>query len=78
MSSENPPGNACYVLAVMLERKKVLKQVRTEQSENGRLLIYEHSESGDVFIVSDPQLRLDEVESVQDEVGALLRNAAAA
>jgi hypothetical protein len=78
ISSENPPANACYVLAVMLERKKVLKQVRTEQSENGRLLIYEHAESGDVFIVTDPQLRLDEVQSVQDEVGALLRSATAA
>ena len=78
IGSENPPANACYVLAVMLERKKVLKQVRTEQSESGRLLIYEHPESGDVFIVSDPQLRLDEVQSVQNEVGALLRSAAAA
>ena len=77
ISSENPPTNACYVLAVMLERKKVFKQVRTEQSENGRLLIYEHPESGDVFIVPDPQLRLDELQSVQDEVGALLRSAAA-
>jgi hypothetical protein len=77
MTSENPPANACYVLAVMLERKKVFKQVRTEQSENGRLLIYEHPESGDVFIVSDPQLRLDELQSVQDEVGTLLRTASA-
>jgi hypothetical protein len=78
ISSENPPANACYVLAAMLERKKALKQVRTEQSENGRLLIYEHPESGDVFIVADPQLRLDELQSVQDEVGALLRSASAA
>jgi len=77
-SSEDPPANASYVLAVMLERKKVLKQVRTEQTENGRVLIYEHPESGDVFIVSDPQLRLDELQSVQDEVGALLRSASAA
>src|SRR5690348_13343207 len=36
MTSENAPANACYVLAVMLERKRVLKQVRTEQSDNGR------------------------------------------
>ena len=78
ISSETPPANACYVLAVMLERKKVFKQVRTEQTENGRVLIYEHPESGDVFIVSDPQLRLDELQSVQDEVGALLRTASAA
>jgi hypothetical protein len=59
----------------MLERKRVLKQVNTEQSANGRVLIYEQSTSGDVFVVPDPQLRLDEVESVQNEVAQLLRGA---
>ncbi len=77
ISSENPPINACYVLAAMLERKKVIKQIKTERSGDRRLLIYEHGESGDVFIVPDPNLRLDELESVQDEVSALLRSAAA-
>ncbi len=75
ISSENPPINACYVLAAMLERKKVIKQIKTEQDGNRRLLIYEHGESGDVFIVPDPQLRLAELASVQDEVAALLRSA---
>jgi hypothetical protein len=41
-------------------------------------LIYEHPATGDVFIVQDPQLRLDELEAVQDEVAQLLRSAAAA
>lgn len=71
-SSENPPANACYVLAAMLERKKVLKQIKTEQGEDGRVLVYEHRDNGDVFIVRDPGLRLDELESVQAEVGNLL------
>jgi hypothetical protein len=35
-------------------------------------LIYEHGGTGDVFIVPDPQLRLDELESVQNEVVQLL------
>jgi hypothetical protein len=74
----NPPENACYVLAVMLERKRILKQVTTESSSGGRhVLIYEHSATGDVFIVPDPQLRLDELETVQDEVAQLLGTAAA-
>jgi tRNA-dihydrouridine synthase len=68
IGSENPPANACYVLAAMLERKRVLKQVKTEESTNGRVLIYEHGATGDVFIVPDPQLRLDELENVQNEV----------
>lgn len=76
ITSENPPANACYVLAAMLERKRVLKQIKTENAEKGRLLIYEHGATGDVFIVSDPGLKLDELESVQNEVAQLLKSAA--
>ena len=70
--------NACYVLAAMLERKRVLKPVKTEQADSGRVLVYEHAKSGDVLIVPDMQLRLDELESVQNEVAQLLKNAAPA
>jgi hypothetical protein len=75
--AENDPAtaNACYVLAVMLERKRVLKPVKTEPSEGRPVLIYEHAKSGDVFIVPDARLRLDEIEHVQSEVAQLLRNA---
>jgi len=76
LASENPPANTCYVLAAMLERKRVLKQIKTEEAGNGRVLVYEHGGTGDVFIVPDPQLRLDELESVQNEVAQLLRTAA--
>jgi hypothetical protein len=76
ISSEKPPANACYVLAAMLERKRILKQIKTEDAENGRVLIYEHGSTGDVFIVPDPQLRLNELEQVQSEVAQLLHNAA--
>jgi hypothetical protein len=75
--AENKPANAnaCYVLAVMLERKRVLKQVKTEQAEDRPVLVYEHAKSGDVFIVPDARLRLDELEHVQHEVSQLLKNA---
>ncbi len=76
IAAPNPPANTCYVLAAMLERKRVLKQIKTENANDGRLLIYEHAASGDVFIVPDPQLRLDELENVQNEVAQLLRSAA--
>ena len=33
MASDSPPANACYVLAAMLERKRVLKQVKTESRD---------------------------------------------
>ncbi|MBA2243112.1 MAG: hypothetical protein H0W04_09545 [Chthoniobacterales bacterium] len=76
--AENSQPNACYVLAVMLERKRVLKQVKSEVTGSSRVLIYEHAENGDVFIVPDMQLRLDELESVQTEVATLLKSTSGA
>lgn len=64
-----------FVLAAMLERKKVLKQVGTDESEGRRKLIYEHTGNGDVFVVPDPQLRLDDLSRVQAEVTQLLNAA---
>jgi hypothetical protein len=74
---ENDPAhaNACYVLAVMLERKRVLKPVKTEQSDGQPVLIYEQAKTGDVFIVPDVRLRLDELEQVQTDVAELLKSA---
>ena len=76
-AADRANANACYVLAAMLERKKILKQIKTEASENGRVLIYEHVKTGDVFIVPDPQLRLDQLDLVQSEVAQLLQTSAA-
>jgi len=75
--AQNDPANvnACYVLAVMLERKRVLKQIKSEQTEGRPVLIYEHAKSGDVFIVPDVRLRLDELEQVQSEVAQQLKRA---
>lgn len=70
-------ANSCYVLAAMLERKKILKQIQTESTEKGRVLIYEHVKTGDVFVVPDPQLRLDELGGVQAEVAQLLQGSGA-
>ncbi len=72
--AENAQANACYVLAAMLERKRILKQVKSETTEIGRVVIYEHAKNGDVFIVPDVQLRLDELDSVQAEVAHLLKS----
>src|SRR3954468_24437464 len=40
--SENAQPNACYVLSAMLERKRILKHVNSESTDNGRVIIYEH------------------------------------
>jgi hypothetical protein len=65
-------ANARYILALMLERKRLLKQIEAREDIHGRTLIYEHVKTAEVFIIPDPGLRLDQIESVQNEVAALL------
>ncbi|MEI6084229.1 MAG: hypothetical protein WCS70_08005 [Verrucomicrobiota bacterium] len=67
----------CYILAVMLERKRLLKHRDTIKDEAGRdLLVYEHASSGESFTVLDPQLHLDQLQEVQRQVADLLQPAA--
>ena len=64
----------CYVLALMLERKKDLvqrEQADDKQSEK-KLIVYEHSKTGDTFIIEDPQLSLSEIGTVQEQVSSIL------
>lgn len=71
---QNDPSHApaAYILAVMLERKRVFK-VREQILRDGkRTFIYEQPKTGDVFTISDPDLRLDQLEEVQRDVAALL------
>ncbi len=71
---EDPANaNVVYILAVMLERKKQLVERDTKPREGGGILrVYEHRPSGDTFVVLDPQLRLDEIGAVQQQVIAML------
>lgn len=64
--------NARYILTLMLERKKQIAPRDVKHTETGRMLIYEHKKSGEVYIIRDPELRLDELNAVQDEVAMLL------
>tara|TARA_R110002096_G_scaffold16106_19_gene55070 strand:+ start:7731 stop:8318 length:588 start_codon:yes stop_codon:yes gene_type:complete len=63
---------ARYILAAKLEREKRLKQVDTRDVGDRRMLIYEHRKTGEVLIIADPEIRLEEVEQVQEEVVAML------
>lgn len=64
--------NTRYILAVMLERQKLLRETDTQPTTGGILRIYEHRKTGEVYIVKDPNIPLDQVEKVQEEVFALL------
>lgn len=64
--------HARYILALMLERKRQLVPKEKKYTESGTMLIYEMRRTGEVFIIRDPELRLDEIEAVQEEVAMLL------
>ena len=65
--------NAIFVLAVLLERKRVLAEKDVQIQPDGRKLrVYEHKLTGEAFVVTDPELQLSQLEAVQDEVVAIL------
>lgn len=64
--------NARYILAVMLERKKLLRETDTQSIPSGILRVYEHRKTGDVYIIKDPQIPLSDVDKVQEEIRELL------
>jgi hypothetical protein len=73
MEDEEASRNVIYILAVMLERKKVLIEKDVKPNEDGTSLrIYEHRKTGETFLIPDPHLLLDQLETVQREVVGML------
>jgi hypothetical protein len=74
METDDPAHrNVIFILAVMLERRRVLVEKEVQLQPGGqKIRVYEHKQTGESFIVPDPQLRLKEIESVQLEVMELL------
>jgi hypothetical protein len=65
-------GPVCYILAVMLERKRIFKVKEQIQGDSGRVFIYEHAKTGDVFTIADPNLQLNQLQEVQHDTAQLL------
>ena len=65
--------NVVYVLAVMLERSKILVERDAKALEDGSIRrVYEDRKQGDTFVILDPRLRLENLSEVQQQVVALL------
>jgi hypothetical protein len=64
---QNDPAHApaAYILAVMLERKRLLKVKEQIKRDGQRIFVYEHPKTGDIFTIADPDLHLDQLEQVQ-------------
>jgi hypothetical protein len=65
-------GPVCYILAVMLERKRILKVREQIRGETARVFVYEQAGTGDVFTIADPNLQLNQLEEVQRATAQLL------
>jgi len=65
-------ANVRYFLALILERKRLLKPVEVKEEDGKRIHLYLHTKTGEIFVIPDPQLHLDQLEAVQTEVAALL------
>jgi hypothetical protein len=72
----NDPRHAAasYILAVMLERKRILKVKEQIRTEGRRIFIYEQPRTGDVFTIPDPDLQLNQLDEVQRDVAQLLEH----
>jgi hypothetical protein len=71
---EDHTENTRYILAVMLERQKLLRETDSQRTPGGILRVYEHRKTGEVFLIRDPDIPLAQVEAVQNEVIILLEN----
>ncbi len=70
IAEQNPAhANARYILALMLERKKLLRPVDSQDED---MLVYEHVQTGETFVMANPHLSLDRIPEVQLEVSELL------
>lgn len=74
METEDPKhGNAIYILAVMLERRRILVERDVQTRDDGvKIRVYEHKKTNETFFIPDPELKLAELTHVQEEVVLLL------
>lgn len=74
MEGSNPEdAGAIFILAMQLERKRQLvPRARKRRPDGSLLLIYEHKQTGETFLVPDPEWSLEEIATVQQEVAIRL------
>ncbi|MEM6884297.1 MAG: hypothetical protein AAF571_04640 [Verrucomicrobiota bacterium] len=65
---EESTASLCRILALLLERKRMLKMRERIQQDGRSLLVYEHAETGESFIVPDVDFKLSELDSLRSEI----------
>ena len=75
VEKRNVPRKACYILAVILERKRIIKQVdiKKDSATGEKILIFEFVKTGESIVLEDPHIKLDEIPVVQAELEQIIR-----
>ncbi|MFC1643669.1 hypothetical protein ACFL1F_01140 [Chlamydiota bacterium] len=70
------PMEACYLLAVILERKRIIKQVDTkiDSSTGEEKLVFEFKKTGESIVLTNPHIKLEEIPLIQAEIEEILGN----
>jgi hypothetical protein len=71
---EEHTDNVRYILAVMLERQKIIRETDNQRTPTGILRVYEHRRIGDVFLIKDPDIPLSKIDEVQADIIQLLES----
>ena len=75
LSADDPEKRpVVFILAVLLERRKILveKSVSQEEETGGKIRVYAHRKSGEAFWLRDPGLKDEDLPAIQAEVESLL------
>ncbi len=75
LMARDAPGykNVIFILAVMLERRRLLVERDVQARDDGSCVrVYEHRRTGETILVTDPNLDLRQLGQVQAEVVAML------
>lgn len=69
---EGDPAQAkvCYLLALLLERKRILKAREKIPTGEGRLIVYEHTGTQETFMVPEVPFKLADIDALREEVSS--------
>lgn len=69
LESNNPlDSKVCFFLALLLERKRVLKRREIREMQGQRVLVYEHTATQETFLVPDPGFKISDAPLIQEEL----------
>ncbi len=60
----------CHLLALLLERKRVLKARERIDGPDGRIIIYEHSDTQESFLVPEVDFKLADLDALREEMNS--------